>query len=448
MTQTNLGILLRRLGERTEGVQSLKYLKEAEVAHRAALEVNTRQEWPEKWAITQINLGNVLDNLSERTEGVQSLKYLKEAETAYRAALEVKTRQEWPEDWAETQTNLGALLQRMGERTEGAQSLKYLQEAEAAYRAALEIKTRRMKPHDWALMQNNLGNVLRKLGERTEGAQSLMYLQEAEAAHHAALEVRTRQEFPQDWADTQNNLGILLRRLGEQMEGEQSVKYLKEAETAHRAALEVFTLVRWPREWAKTQKNLAFAYLALKDWANAGEAFINVLRVFPDDKETYNEAAMLYHELLFNFDQAFALHQQWLARHESDVDAQPDFAEAHFTTGRFSECRQRIAALLVQPKISDSTKTALRAIEIASLLAINGADQVPGKLDTLIAEISRQRDEFKVGWKFDGTKHFINQNEKLSPHRAWLVQLLDALAGEDRDKIRKAMQKVRAEFRE
>jgi hypothetical protein len=59
---------------------SLNYLKNAEVAYRSVLEIKTRQKRPHDWALTQNNLGNVLRRLGERTEGAQGLKYLEEAE--------------------------------------------------------------------------------------------------------------------------------------------------------------------------------------------------------------------------------------------------------------------------------------------------------------------------------------------------------------------------------
>ena len=95
------------------------------------------------------------------------------------------------------------------------------------------------------------------------------------------------------------------------------------------------------------------------------------------------------------------------------------------------------------PEVPVSSKSALRAIEIASLLADNKASQVPVKVDNLIAEVTRQPAEFKVTWGFDGTRHFIDQNEKLLPYRPWLGELFDALVGKDRDSMLTALQSVR-----
>ena len=55
MTQQNLGIALRTLGERESGTARLE---EAVAAYRAALEERTRARVPLEWARTQQNLGN------------------------------------------------------------------------------------------------------------------------------------------------------------------------------------------------------------------------------------------------------------------------------------------------------------------------------------------------------------------------------------------------------
>jgi hypothetical protein len=56
-TQNNLGIALRRLGERESGTERLE---EAVAAYQAALQEWTRERVPLDWAMTQNNLGNAL----------------------------------------------------------------------------------------------------------------------------------------------------------------------------------------------------------------------------------------------------------------------------------------------------------------------------------------------------------------------------------------------------
>ena len=101
MTQTNLGNTLRNLGDRETGT---KRLEQAVNAHRAALQVYTRESAPFDWAAAQNNLGNALSFLGEREDGTERLK---EAVDAFQETLRVHTRESAPFDWAATQNNLG-----------------------------------------------------------------------------------------------------------------------------------------------------------------------------------------------------------------------------------------------------------------------------------------------------------------------------------------------------
>ena len=166
--------------------------------------------------------------------------------------------------------------------------------------------------------------------------------------------------------------------------------------------------------------------------------------MYPNAEEAYRTASRLYHEVLFQFPEAFALNQHWLERHPDDLSALSDFAEKHFTTGHFAECAQRIGTLVENPTVEASTKIALRAIEIANLLAMNNAALVPDKLQTLLDSLAAQPDDFKVTWAFNGTKHFIEQHAPLAPYRTWLEQLFTALEAEDRQTALTGLQAVRA----
>jgi tetratricopeptide (TPR) repeat protein len=241
---------------------------------------------------------------------------------------------------------------------------------------------------------------------------------------------------------TQNNLGIVLRDQGIRTGGEAGTRLLAEAVAAYRQALEVRTQDTLPLQWAQTQRNLAQAYTYLEDWANAAASYASVLVVYPDDKEAYGTASYLFHEAAFEFSQAFALNQQWLERHPDDLAALSDFAEKHFTTGRFPECEQRILPLLADPAVAPTVQIALRAIQIANALALDKTDLVPGRIDALVETIAHQPKAFKVTWSFNGAKYFIGHHEQLAPYRPWLMQFLAAVEGADRDTILAALQEV------
>ena len=60
MTQNNLGVALRDQAARTEGPKGAELLAQAVSAYRSALEVYTREQLPQDWAVTQNNLGTAL----------------------------------------------------------------------------------------------------------------------------------------------------------------------------------------------------------------------------------------------------------------------------------------------------------------------------------------------------------------------------------------------------
>jgi tetratricopeptide (TPR) repeat protein len=447
MTQSNLGGALLDQGERTEGAAGVRLLAEAVKAYRDALSVRTREQWPRDWAMTQNGLGVALLSQGERTEGAEGARLLAEAVKACHNALSVFIREQWPQDWAMTQNNLGNALRSQGERTEGAAGARLLAEAVKAYRDALSVRTREQFPQQWAMTQNNLGIALQNQGERTEGAEGAHLLAEAVKAYRDALSVYTREQLPQDWAMTQNNLGGALRSQGERSEDANRDRLLKEAVNAFQLALQVRDRRYLPRAWARTQKNLARAYIALLDLNNATEAYASVLTIFPDDEESFKLASIFYHGLSFRFDAAFELRRRWLEANPNDLSVLPDFAENHFTTGRFAECQARITALLAHPEFPAGTKTALRMIEIANLLSLGQAREVPAKLDLLSQAVAAQPADFKLTWTFNGTLHFINQAESLQSYRAWLQQLFAAAAHRDRAAILQALRAAQAEFK-
>jgi tetratricopeptide (TPR) repeat protein len=241
------------------------------------------------------------------------------------------------------------------------------------------------------------------------------HLTAAVQAFNQALEVYTRETLPQDWAATQNNLGNALQAQGSRTDGEHGTQLLAEAVATYRQALAVYTRETLPQQWAQTHHNLAKAYMALKDWPNAAASYANVLQVYPDSEEGYRTASGIYHEILFQFQEAFALNQHWLKRHPDDLSALSEFAEKHFTTGRFTECAQRIGTLVENPTVEAGAKIALRAIEIANLVALNNTAQVPEKLQTLIDSLAAQHEDFKGTWTFNGTQALYRSHCPIGP---------------------------------
>jgi hypothetical protein len=183
--------------------------------------------------------------------------------------------------------------------------------------------------------------------------------------------------------------------------------------------------------------------VALEDWPKAATSYANVLQVYPDDERANKAASSLYHERLFEFSGAFALHQGWLERHPQDLSALSDLAETHLTAGHADTCKERVAALLAKPAIKFGLNVRLRAIEIACLLALNNIAPIPGKIDTLLGLITDQPEDIRVGKAFNGTKYFISHNQQLAPPRSWLLQFYSAMESKDRHTLLAALQAAR-----
>ncbi|RPI00186.1 MAG: hypothetical protein EHM72_09940 [Calditrichaeota bacterium] len=445
MTQNNLGVVWNDMGAHTDGEEGSQLLARAVTAFENALEVYTQAELPLDWGMTLNNLAIALTDLGTRTDGEEGLKLLTRAKIAYENALEVYTREQYPLDWAMTQNNLGIVLNDLGTSMEGEEGVKLLAQAAAAYENALEIYTREDLPLDWAMTQNNRGIVLSDLGVRTEDERGGMkLLAQAKTAYEDALNVYTREQFPLDWAMTQNNRGTVLRELGERTEGEERERLLAQAVEILEQSLQVRTFNYLPIDWAESQGNLAETYTLLKNWPTAAESYANVLKVYPEDEKSYQKAAHLYQEVIFNFPEAFALNQNWLEEHGDDLVAQCDFAEKHFTTGRFKKCRDRIIKLMADPSLEPGRQIPLRAIGITVSYALGEIQSVPQEMERLEKTIGLQEASFKLNRSFDGVKHFISGNEDLAPYRNWLLSLFNALQGDNREMILNPLKELRS----
>jgi tetratricopeptide (TPR) repeat protein len=111
----------------------MRRVEEAVAAFRLSLEETTRARVPLDWALTQMNLGIALKKLGEREAGTGRLE---EAVAAYRLALQERTRERVPLQWAMTQINLGLALAALGGREAGTARLE---EAVVAWDTCLTV---------------------------------------------------------------------------------------------------------------------------------------------------------------------------------------------------------------------------------------------------------------------------------------------------------------------
>jgi hypothetical protein len=430
------------LGDMVEGEEGSLLLKESLADYSKAATVYTREEFPQQWAAVRNNMGTVLIAMGMNEKGPTGIDYLKAAVSAFRSALEVRTLEDSPEQWARTTYNVALTMEVLSSYTQGVESVKYMEDAVALHRDSLQVSRGEVSARRWASLQNHLGSILKNLSEKVRGKERIKYLKEAAQAYRTAIE--DSDESARNKAPYQLNLANVLSDLGIYADPPENTEYLNEAVAVYQAALQVVT--RKESLWASLQKGLGQAYLMLENLVGASQAYENVQTVEPDNEDAYQVLTSLYHENLFKFDEALLLHQQWLTQHPTDVSAQANAAEAYFSAGRFTESRQRINALLAMSAVPVRTKMALRIIEIAGLLADNQDNQVLVKIDALIAEVTQQPADFKVTWTFNGTRHFIDQNQDLSSYRAWFAKLFNAIERKNRDTMMSSLQDVRTKF--
>ncbi len=237
----NLGAAYRNRikGDKAENLEN------AIACSEQALLEYTREAFPQDWAGTQTNLGNAYWN---RIKGDKA-ENLEKALACYEHALLEYTCEAFPQGgWALIQNNLGAVYR---DRIKGDKA-ENLEKAIAYYEQALLVYTREAFPQDWAMTQNNLGNTYsdRIQGDKAEN------LEKALACYEQALLEYTREAFPQEWATTQNNLGSAYR---DRIQGDKA-ENLEKALACCEQALLVLTRWAFPQEWAATQTNLGGAY--------------------------------------------------------------------------------------------------------------------------------------------------------------------------------------------
>ncbi len=368
------------------------------------------------------------------------------AVSLFQNAATYTSRKDFPQTWAGTILELGQVYSELALLTSGKDSEQLFSNSTEAFRRALEVFTREAYPQQWAECQSNLGATLISQGLRTEGAAGDKLLVEGAETLKKSLEVITRSHAPLQWAKIQNNLGTALAEQGMRAGGETGLRLLLDAIQAYRAALEVRTFEAYPQEWASTQNNLASVYYFMKDWPKVAECYTNVLKVIPKNQLAYRTASELYQKVLFNFDLAFKLNQEWLKNNPNDLLEQVKLVEKYFTTGKFQEAQSQIALFIDNQDYSPLVHSVMRIIEIADLIALKNPAAVPAKLDGLLELIKAQPDNFKIEFNPAGMQHYITQHPIFEPYRDWLIKFLTAVDGKKRDDMFIALEEVKTAF--
>ncbi len=213
-------------------------------AYKQVLEIRTRTDFPEDWALINNNLAAAY---FERIHGERA-DNIEQAILCYEQVLEVRTRATFPEDWARTQSYLArAYSERIhGERADN------IERAIECYEQVLEVYIHDAFPVVWAQIQTHLIGLYsaRIRGEWAENTELAIL------AAKQALQVYTHDTFPFLWAQVQNHLMILYsaRIRGDKAEN------IEQAIGAAKQALQVITHDISPKIWAGLQQQLAISY--------------------------------------------------------------------------------------------------------------------------------------------------------------------------------------------
>lgn len=439
----NLGSAFLVLGTNVERDRE-RNLLEAVAAYEKALTVFSEKETGEREAYS-VDLGLALLALGQKVERDREAHLLK-ALKIFNEVSALQNEKDSPLPWAQVQSYTGQTLLTLAQTVEKERENR-LARSIAAFGRALPVLTAKGPPSEAAQAEVDLGRALLTLGV-SRGPAGAQPLTEAVEAFDRALAVFTGKQFERDRASAQINRGGALLNLGRLTGGEEGSRRLTDAIAAGEEARATFKVDSSPDAWAEATIIISEALLGLERTEEAAKGFAEVLSVDPDNLRAITGSNYIYHEILFNYDEAFRLQQHYMRVYPKTVEAEADYAEKHFTTKRFAECERLVSALLQDEGLDAGLKVVLRAIQIANLLALGKPESVGSKMDELIKVVIAQPPAFEVAWVFNGTTHFIGNDGRFVKYRAQLLQVFAAVKAGQRDKIIDEMRKVRAGFNE
>jgi tetratricopeptide (TPR) repeat protein len=444
MARVDIGTVLMHLAA-LDPAARITHLKKAESIYREIFTHDIRQQYPTDWIVGQRDLGMALEKLAHMP-GENHKQRLKEAETFLREALKFNLLQPDQINVVPTKFRLANVLEDLATEKEESDSnrIAYLQEAKALQLDLAGTTNPDISLVDWSESMRKLADISRTLARL--GPNPLIQLKEAEGFIKRTEKYPLLERDKEQWLRIQVTLGDVLHDFAS-ADTRRYRKYLKNVKRVYEEALIVGTRQRFPGEWADLTYGLARTHSRLDNLLEAKRLLLEVLDHDPKDGDALANLSSIYHERLFDFAGSFDALTRLLKMHSDDLEVQTNFAENHFTTGRFEECAAFINNLLANKDVDEGDKIALRAIEIGSLIGSGNTNAVLAKLDLLIKELQRQPPAFEVGWQFDGAMYFARRHAKTAPFSGWVKTLFNALGKGDRDRILKALQVVRSKFK-
>lgn len=424
----------------------------------ACLSRSTMDAEPESWAGIQVILGRLLAHNSLLAELPLSADLTERSAAAYLSALSVRTQTDAPDTWAEIQTALALVLEAHGKRVDGPDGKTWFTRAAKALEESLKVYTRESHPDHWWLTQFKLGQVLSDEGFRSTGDEAKEIYARSAAAFELASQASDRNAAPAVWAEIEWRWGEAEINQGFWSGGESGLESIKSALVHFRAAETYYVKTRDIADWERNQQRIADALVRIANFTTppdlalwqAPVAVYGQLRAHdPGNRHYYQRLAWLNHEVLNNFAAAFVLHESWNASNPEDNVARLDFAEAHFTTGRFEECvelAKQMQAWTVESG-QPGEHIAMRILEILALSGLGDTAAASERLEALRAHLSDGAETFNLEWSWIGSRRYLETAtiENLVRRRQQLLALIGLANGGNRDQILTALSAVKLE---
>ncbi|MEN6378728.1 MAG: tetratricopeptide repeat protein [Methanofastidiosum sp.] len=280
--KNNLGATYSSLAE-FKGI--LEYFDKAIESYNDALEIRTRDKYPEYYAKTKMNIGNIYLKLSKIKENKkQEIEY---AISQYSEALETYENLKNNKGIASIKQYLGVCYKDLfdvdGKKDNLLKSIIY-------FSNALEIITIPDYPKDYANAQDSLGNTYKKLSSYENKE---INLNKAISCYKKSLEV-VEKKSP-DHARVLGNLGSVYRLYFEVNDSkkclEQSIKY-------YNKSLEIYLPNKYPFEYARIRKNMGNAYRDLSRISDKKHNLKLAIECYESAQDIYKDKYIdLYNEV-------------------------------------------------------------------------------------------------------------------------------------------------------
>lgn len=372
--------------------------------------------------------------------------YYRKAETLYDRFFEtVKSDSE--SGWIDAKIEAGRVYDILGSLQKSTR-LSYLKKAEAAWRAVLGSNGQ-IEPSERRRVEINLARTLRDLGRFVESdAEARVYCKQAESTFQELIKTADRESNLQEWLVLKADLGNVLQVLGDFRDSPPDEKngYLRQAETVYAETLAAIPEGQYTNDRLWLQKALAKTYSSLKDIPAALKLLIAVHEQYPEDEEGYQLLAFLYHEDLYDYAAAFALHEDWLRRYPDYSASRFDMAENLFTLDRLEESETRINTILTDTSLKADEKIVLKALLIAIYMSRGQKKPAHGLLQEILNILSGQPLDFRLTWNYGGTKQFVSQNKKFAISGPVLLKLFNALEITERARQRQILRALQKEI--